>query len=378
MRLHDRYLFREFLAPLAFCLGGLMILVVASDAFTRLGELQERKLHGWEIVAYLAMDAPAFLVQVLPFALLVAVLAALTQHAKHNEITALRAAGVSLWRLCLPYFIVGLAATAGMFWLNESMVPRCTAAAESLLHRHVQKEGDRTADSRQRNLTFYNGAAHRLWSVGEYRPNPPELIRITLSWPPTNSYLLRLDAESARFTNDVWVFHNVHEYSQANLHASLVPLRLADTNELVLPDFTETPRQIASEVKLAQLISKGGSRSADIPLADLNEYLKLHPNLRSGTDPNGNRLLTKFYGRLAAPFTCLVVVLIAIPFGAPAGRRNLFFGVAGSIFICFAYYVVQSTSMAFGMDGLLPGWLAAWLPNILFGGLGVWLTTRVR
>ena len=161
-------------------------------------------------------------------------------------------------------------------------------------------------------------------------------------------------------------------------YASLVPLRLADTNELVLPDFTETPRQIASEVKLAQLISKGGSRSADIPLADLNEYLKLHPNLRSGTDPNGNRLLTKFYGRLAAPFTCLVVVLIAIPFGAPAGRRNLFFGVAGSIFICFAYYVVQSTSMAFGMDGLLPGWLAAWLPNILFGGLGVWLTTRVR
>ena len=44
----------------------------------------------------------------LPIALLLALLYALTNHARHNEITAMRAAGVSLWRLCVPYFVIGL------------------------------------------------------------------------------------------------------------------------------------------------------------------------------------------------------------------------------------------------------------------------------
>jgi lipopolysaccharide export system permease protein len=91
-------------------------------------------------------------------------------------------------------------------------------------------------------------------------------------------------------------------------------------------------------------------------------------------------LFTKFYGRLAAPWTCLVVVLIAIPFGAASGRRNLFVGVAGSIFICFGYFVIQSVSLALGSapNGHLPAWLAAWLPNIFFGATGLVLTARVR
>ncbi len=72
------------------------------------------------------------------------------------------------------------------------------------------------------------------------------------------------------------------------------------------------------------------------------------------------------------------MVLIAIPFGAASGRRNLFFGVAGSIFICFGFFVVQQFSLAFGSGGYLPPWLAAWLPNIVFAGAGLWLTARVR
>jgi lipopolysaccharide export system permease protein len=74
----------------------------------------------------------------------------------------------------------------------------------------------------------------------------------------------------------------------------------------------------------------------------------------------------------------VVVVLIAIPFGAASGRRNLFVGVAGSIFICFAYFVIQQVSLALGSAGHLPAWLAAWLPNMIFGTTGLVLTARVR
>jgi lipopolysaccharide export LptBFGC system permease protein LptF len=54
--------------------------------------------------------------------------------------------------------------------------------------------------------------------------------------------------------------------------------------------------------------------------------------------------------------------------------------VAGSIFICFGFFVIQQLSLALGSapNGHLPAWLAAWLPNLIFGGMGLWLTARVR
>ena len=137
-----------------------------------------------------------------------------------------------------------------------------------------------------------------------------------------------------------------------------------------MPEFDETPKEIESEIKISSYQNFRTSRKADIPLADIFAYLRLHPNL---SHADARWLFTKFYGRLAAPWTCLVVVLIAIPFGAASGRRNLFFGVAGSIFICFSYFVIQSISLAIGSapDGHLPAWLAAWLPNLIFGATGL-------
>ena len=87
---------------------------------------------------------------------------------------------------------------------------------------------------------------------------------------------------------------------------------------------------------------------------------------------------TQFHGRLAQPWISLVVVLIAIPFGSLSGRRNVFIGVASSIFICFAYFVVAQLGLSLGTGGKLPPWLAAWLPNLIFGAGGIYFTLRAR
>src|SRR3990172_6832651 len=110
MRLLDRYLLRELLVPLCYCLGGFLLVWVSYRLFIELGDLQEKNLRFGDIVEYFVVQSPAFLLGVLPIALLLALLYALTNHARHHEITAIRAAGVSLWRLALPYFAVGFAA----------------------------------------------------------------------------------------------------------------------------------------------------------------------------------------------------------------------------------------------------------------------------
>jgi lipopolysaccharide export system permease protein len=72
------------------------------------------------------------------------------------------------------------------------------------------------------------------------------------------------------------------------------------------------------------------------------------------------------------------VVLIALPFGALSGRRNVFVGVASSIFIFFAFFFLSQLGLTLGTAQVLPPWLAAWLPNLVFGGAALLFVMRVR
>ena len=124
MRLLDRYLLREFLIPLGFCLSGFLVLWIAFDLFGQLRWLQEQGLSVLEIGEYYIFKSPEFLILVLPVALLLAMLYTLTNHARYNEITAIRAAGISLTRLCVPYLVVGVVSSGLLFALDEFLVPR--------------------------------------------------------------------------------------------------------------------------------------------------------------------------------------------------------------------------------------------------------------
>jgi lipopolysaccharide export system permease protein len=372
MRLLDRYLFRELLTPMAYCLGGFLIFWMSYDLFTELDDLQRQKLHLLEVLGYSFARTPEFLVTILPVALLLALLYTLTNHARHNEITAMRAAGLSLWRICAPYFAVGLAASAALFALNEALVPRSTDWADRILHRYVPNPDESAAQNAHRG-SYFNPRERRTWYYTEYHARAAEMIGPSAGWFLPDGSWREVSADRAVYTNGAWTFSSkVTEREQASQTAPVVPVLL--TNVLAMPQFEETPNDFAREIRFSRY-ERINSRKLNIPLAELWGHLRAHPEF---TPAEASVWRTKFDGRLAAPWTCLVVVLIAIPFGAASGRRNLFFGVAGSLFICFGFFVIQQFSLAFGSGGYLPAWLAAWLPNMIFGGMGLWLTARVR
>ena len=373
MRLLDRYLLRELLVPLGYCLSGFLIFWIAFDLFTELGELQDHRMRAGDILQYYLVKSPEFLVVILPMALLLALLYTLTNHARHHEITAIRAAGVSLWRLCLPYLAVGLVATLVLFVVNEFLVPDSAEAAEVIKNRRVSRPKGSLPRTQVRNLGVPNDRDGRKWQIGMYNSETGEMLNPQVMWTQPDGSQLWLIAERAIYTNGVWTFFKVREYHEmAQTNAMLVPG--LQTNVLAVPEFSETPEQIKSEIKLANSLSLRGRR-ADVPITEILNYLRLHPR-----PARSDRfwLYTKLHGRLAAPWTCLVVVLIALPFGAASGRRNIFVGVAGSILICFIYFVLQQFGLALGTGGILPSWLAAWFPNMAFGVAGVWLTTTIR
>jgi lipopolysaccharide export system permease protein len=375
MRLHDRYLLRELLVPLGYSLCGFLVFWVSSDLFVALGDFRKRGLSVRDIAEYYVVVMPDFLVVVLPIALLLSLLYALTSHARHNEITAIRAAGVGVWRLALPYLGVGLVGSLTLLAINEFWAPDSDEIAKVILERHLPTVVRNAGKKEFRNLCFENSRDGRIWRIGVYNSQTGLMIEPIVSWTAQEGDRpWQLKADRAIHTNGVWTFYNVREF-KATAQTDLPPVPSLQTNVLAMPEFTETPEEISSEIKISASLSLHAARKADVPITELLHYLRLHP---SPSRSDAAWLHTKLQGRFAAPWTCLVVVLIAIPFGAAAGRRNVYVGVASSILICFVYFVLQQVGLALGTSGSLPPWLAAWFPNLSFGLAGIWLTTRVR
>ena len=376
MRLLDRYLFRELLIPLGYCLTGFLIFWISFDVFSELSHFQEQKLALREIIQYYGFKTPEFLVLIMPIALLLALLYALTNHARHNELTAIRAAGVSLVRICLPYLAVGFVLSLALFALNELWVPRASQAADELL-THAPFSEWSSGDGRwYHNLSFRNSRDGRIWSIGAYNPETFEMRNPQIEWKLPDGGRHTLIASNAIRSDGIWVLRGVHELIYPSrsspgwqTNADVVAFQ-TQTNILAVPEFSETPEQIRSEIRISRLSSIKAAKEVQLSLSEILDYLSLHPDLT----PQLRALLhTQLHGRLAAPWTTLVVVLMAIPFGALSGRRNVFVGVASSIFICFTYFIMLRLGLALGTGGYVPPWLAAWFPNFFFAATGVGL-----
>jgi lipopolysaccharide export system permease protein len=375
MRLVDRYLLRELLIPLGYCLSGFLIFWMAFDLFSELSGFQENDMTAADIVWYYLVKTPELLTVVMPIALLLALLYALTNHVRHNELLALRGAGLSLIRLGLPYLGVGLVFSLSLFALNELWVPRTVEAAQQVLRRSAASRPEAARSRWHANLNFKNARDGRFWNIGAFHLDTYEMKSPHISWQLPDQSRRSLIATNALRTNGCWVFYDVQEFvylPAGKFEDNPPPSR---TNILAVPEFSETPEQIKSEIKINRLRSVKTAKEAQLSVGEILNYLRLHPDLSRA---DYALLHTQLHARLAWPWTCLVVVLIALPFGASSGRRNAFVGVASSIFICFAFFILLRLGLALGTSGLMAPWLSAWLPNVLFSTAGIVLTARVR
>ena len=371
MRLLDRYLLREFLFWLAVFFAAFLLIWIAFDLSFQLHTLQQHHLRGKDVIEYYFFEIPEFIPIALPVSLLLAMLYSVTNHARYNEITAMRAAGISMGRLCAPYVLAGIFFSIALLVFNEYCAPSAGEKADEILKRRVERQMTPAERHEIKPLTFINfsvGGIGRVWNAPVYNTQTHRMLQPQVAWP-TNGARLWLSAEEAVWTNREWVF-------SGNVIESLNNLRILKTNRLVVAEFTETPAEIQSEIKVnAYRGLNNKTHRADIPLADIVNYLRLNPH------PDRKMrdwLYTKLHGRFAGPFACLVVVLVAIPFSARSGRRNVFVGVAASIFIFFAYFVLQQVGLTFGETGWLPSWLGAWFPNLFFGIGGLLMMAKVR
>jgi LPS export ABC transporter permease LptG len=370
MRLLDRYLLRELMVPFGYCLSGFLVFFIAFDLLDELSSLQKLRLHASDVLEYYAVKMPEMVVTVLPVAFLLALLYTLTNLARHQEITAIRAAGVSLMRLAMPYAVVGFFLSLGVFAINVLWAPSSSDRAEDILNRY---QSGLTARQKvwEPKLGFVSGLETRNWFIEAFHKERFFMQGVHVDSAEADGSRMKLTAERGWWETNTWVFTNVHivDFAAGGLETGS-----RQYATLAVPEFTETPEQIRSEIKLKRINHLREVRRAQLSVKEILDYRRLHP----GGTRKDSILETKLHGRLAAPWTCLVVVLIALPFGAASGRHNVVVGVAISILICFTYFMLGQLALGLGVGEILPGWLAAWAPNGLFAAAGIALTLRVR
>jgi len=219
----------------------------------------------------------------------------------------------------------------------------------------------------QNNLNFRHAGADRIWNVASYDRITGEMIQPQIDWRLPDGSRRHLFAERGLRTNNAWLFLKAQQWTNQAGTNSIPILSLSE--KVIIDDFEETPEMIQSEIKISSLSNLKAARKVQLSVGEILSYQRLHPML---PEADAAMLKTQFHGRLASPWTCLVVVLIALPIGATTtGRRNVFVGVANSIFICFSYFVLLKLGLALGTAGVVAPWLAAWLPNCFFAALGL-------
>jgi lipopolysaccharide export system permease protein len=259
-------------------------------------------------------------------------------------------------------------ASLALLYLNETLVPDASAKAEALKMRHLVPATEQDWVSR---VNFRNARESRIWNIGAVNRRTHDLIEPHVEWILPEGTRKQLIAKRAAWTNGEWLFYDVELFSYAtnvDFDKTYKPLR---TNELALPELRDTPEDIQLQLKFQHMDAIEAAKRTQLSLSEI-DYLRDHVELNRR---DRALLETQYHARLAQPWTCLVVALVALPFGARANsRRNVMVGVASSIFIVFFYFILLRTGLALGTGGYLPAWFAAWLPNVVFAGLGLGLT----
>jgi len=360
MKILPKYLLQSLLLPLIYCLCGFTLLFVINDLFDNFSDFLESGIKPLEMLYYYGLLLPPVAIHILPVCLLIAMLYSLSRLTRHSEITAMRAGGVSIYRIVLPFIGVGILASLFVGFINEVVAPDFAFKAEQFLKFQQQ--------NRVEDIYYANHIALKRggqdWYIRKFDTRDFSMYNIKLTRQRSDgSDESTLQAEKALWLDGRWWFMHmaIQNYNENG--------DLAGAPEMILQkemrDLNETPETFMSEIKDPRFLSS----------LEMYSYLCSKKEI---SDEDRTRLEVDLHSRVAMPLVCLIVTLIGVPIGAHTGRKGALAGIMLALGLFFIFYVLQLFSQYMGKEAMIPAWLGGWLPTILFGLTSPFMIHRMR
>jgi LPS export ABC transporter permease LptG/LPS export ABC transporter permease LptF len=363
-RILDEYIVREFVAMFFLVLAGFLMLLIVFTFFDLLGDILRNRIPLSTVGDYLLNLTPSLLYQIAPLAVLIAALVVFGILNRNSEIVAIKATGISLYRLVIPIVSISVCLAVSLFLFDQYYLPQANRRQEALrnvikgrppqTYLHPEQKwifGQPRPGERARIFyyQFFDPDARRFanLSVFEFEPSTFALRRRIFAaravWDP--------DSRSWRFENG-WV--RDIEGGNVALYRQFLKTSFSEIHEP--PDYFQKEDLQSQEMNFGQL---------DRYIRDLRQ---------SGFDTM--RLRIALWQKLSYPLIAVVMAVLAIPFALSMGRRSSLTGIAVAIAVAITYRVIDNLFGAMGNVNYLPAAMAAWSADVLFALAGGYLLLR--
>ncbi|NNK49007.1 MAG: YjgP/YjgQ family permease [Gemmatimonadetes bacterium] len=429
MRILSRYVLKQLIAPFTFAVSALTMLMLLDQLAKQFGKLVGKGLGARVIAEVFFYSIPFIVAVIVPMAVLVAVLYAFNRLAADNEISAMKASGVSLARITAPVVVAATIVAVGLVWFNDNVLPEANHRLASLRVSITRKEPTFALQERcvnevvERQLfiqaAHIDNASSRLDNVTIWDERDADRSRtiyadsgrMAFNENQTDLYLTLYDGkvqetrdESPDVFREVWFATNYIRIPEIGnelnrdlsryrsdrelpVDSMIVQVGDAEAEALRVQDVSRamalaaTSRRLGglapAEAELAPVDTAGAvaeawktGRRLEVPSSAYNSF-RANAIQLSRHRERANRFRVEIWKKFTIPAACIVFVLIGVPIAVRFRQGGVGLVVGVSLGVFCLYYVALIGGEKLADRQFLSPALAMWSPNILFGFIGI-------
>ena len=355
MKLLDLYISKRFLGNLLFSLLAFIVIFIVVDLVENFDKFLDRAVPPNIIILNYVYFLPFIIVMVLPICVLLASLFCTGNMSKHNELVAMKATGISLYRILLPMLILGFIISLATLFIDELITPDFNRRKSDIKYNYLEKH-DHKIRRRLSNLTVRDRKDRRTL-IRYYDADKRIVQRVTIQVYQGTSVVKRYDAPQLAWRMNRWEMLNGSE-------------RVFNGEQEILTTFTSLPMPDLGFKE--EDIARVQLEPEEMSLWNLRDFIA--EVRRNGG--NVNRWLVDYHLKIAFPFASLIIVLIGAPLASSKRRSGMAIGFGISLFVCFLYFGLIRTGQSLGYTGVINPVFSAWLGNIVFFIVGIVLLRR--
>lgn len=356
----DDYVLRDFALNLALVLSAFLLLLLVFTVFELLGDIVRNQVSLVVVAEYLLNVSPYFLYNIAPLGILLAVLITLGLMQRSNEITAIKATGISIYRVVTPMLLACSLLAVAMFFSDQLYLPYANKRQDALRNL-IKGKPAQTYLNPERKWIFGQHSNIYYYQVFDSERNEFGQLSVFEFDPATFRLTRRIYAARARWEETVGKWVCTQGWERDLRGPAIEDYRQFDVSTFA--GVNEPPTYFKKEVK----------QSSEMNYQELRRYI--HDLQQSGFEVV--RLRVQLEKKFAFPMVAFVMAVLAIPFSLQAGRRGAVTGVAVAVTIALVYWTVSGLFEAMGNISELPPFLAAWSPDLIFALLGGYMILRV-
>jgi lipopolysaccharide export system permease protein len=345
----DRYVVNRVLLTVAFSLAVFLVIYVLIDLIDHLDDFMTRGIPPHDILRYYAHYAPYIIVLTLPVGMLLAVLFVIGDMGSGNELVAIRAAGISIYRIAFPLLRVGLLVSLVALLLTEFAVPRGNEVRSEILQ--LAPEGN--LSGQLYHVCRQDRSGYIVYAE-QYDAASKCARRVAIVLMKASKPLRRIDADEMVWDDMGWMLRNAIDRTFAGEET-----RFAEYTTRRMPMLSLRPEDLARVEKLPEQMS----------------FFELSDHIRRTRAVGGDasKWLVDLHMKVAFPLANLLMVWIGFPLAARSWRGGKAIYVGLTLLVGFLFFVAVRVAQAMGRSGELDPIVAAWGPNLLFFLVGALL-----